>query len=132
MPRDKRLYTTFPDDTLLRPFSKSIRPNGYAYLVAWGSGPTAVVKVGETWAPRRWRGYLARGAFILRIVRTSGSHALRIERDADRALASIALPAFRSKEEASPYLGNRGAGWMECYRVSPLIALREFEEVLDG
>lgn len=132
MPRDKRPYMTFPDDALLHPFTKSIRPDAYVYLVAWGSGPTAVVKVGETWAPRRWRGYLARGATIVQIVRAAGSDALRIEREVDHALAAIALPAFRSKLEAAPYLGSGGAGWMECYRVSPLVALREFEGVLDG
>lgn len=127
MPRD---YVVYANDDDLWPYAKSIRPDGYTYLIAWGSGVDAIVKVGSTCAPRRWRGYLTHGGRVVLIIRSS--HEVQIETELDESLGKFAAPAFESKQQAEPYLGSRGAGWMECYRVQPDIALQVAKEVLSG
>lgn len=121
---------TYTNDDDLWPYAKSIRPEGYTYIVSWGSGPNAIVKVGSTWAPKRWRGYLSRGGSVELIVRSTRD--VRLEAEVHESMRLLAPMAFHCKEQAEPYLGSRGAGWTECYLVSPDVALREMEWVMSS
>lgn len=127
MPRE---YVAYTSDDDLWPYANSIRPDGYTYLISWGMGGDAIVKIGSTSAPRRWRGYLTHGGRVELIIRST--HEVRLETEIDDALRAIAPPAFSSKQQAEPYLGSRGAGWMECYRVRPEVALKVAKEVLSS
>lgn len=115
---DKVEYSLYDNDDSLSPFHRSVFPDGFAYLVSWAQVEgTHVVKVGETWTPRRWRQFVSRGARIELIVRAA--HALHIERQVSLALEAHRPRAFNSKQEASLYLGGNGAGWLECFEANP-------------
>lgn len=128
MPRDSRLYMTiYTDDTELRPYHRSFRPECFAYLVAWRSA--GIVKVGETWSPRRWRHFLSTGAEIMLIARTDGMTALDIERVMYEHFTRTTRLAFASREESEPYL-RRAGGHMECFMADADEALAKMREVI--
>lgn len=125
-------YESFTTDDELWPFARNIYPQGYAYVVSWGEGADAIVKVGETWSARRWRGFLMRGGVIRRIVRSRASFTLDVERNMHVELAQTSPYAFGQKHQAIPFLGSGGAGWTECYNVDPNDAVAILEGVLNG
>lgn len=117
----QRLFTIFLDDDELWPFHRSIHPDDFVYLISWRL-PTGerVVKVGETWRPKRWRVHLSRGARLELAVRSSTPHALALERDLHAALEKRYTRAFASREHASQFLGGDADGWTECYVADPV------------
>lgn len=120
MAKDEHLFTIYENDDNLWPFHSSVYPYGYAYLMSWPlEDGTSIVKVGESWAPRRWRAFISRGASIELIVRAPASNVLAIERELTSHLAAHHQRAFELKADAAPYLGNRGSGWLECFVADP-------------
>jgi hypothetical protein len=133
MPRDARLYMTFPNDGSLRPYQEAL-PRGelYTYLVSWPADwATSIVKVGITSRPTRWRQFVSAGADLNLIVRSPTRFALDLERDSHDLLAIVARPAFKSKEQSVPYLRHHG-GWTECFEAEPVTAMRAMRVVLDA
>jgi hypothetical protein len=86
-----------------------------AYLVGWpGIG---IVKGGYT-SHRRWRDFQIRGAVVLALwIFEHHSAAFAAESIVDRCLARLGQRAFRTAVEAEPFLGHRGGGYLECYRL---------------
>ena len=86
------------------------------YVVGWNDG---IVKVGSTWNGRqRWGTFLARGATMLDLayyLPTGGD--LDAEAWLQSHLEGRFARAFATKAEAAPYLGNGGAGYLECYAI---------------
>jgi hypothetical protein len=126
MPRDARLYV---DDAELSPFSRSFRPECFSYLIAWRHA--GIVKVGETWSPRRWRGFVGTGAEVLLIVRTDTGTALAIEGQMYEHFRNTAEQAFASKQDSLPYVRGAG-GHLECFRADPDETLQKMLEVVHG
>ena len=86
------------------------------YLVGW---PDGIVKVGSTDNGRkRWGPFLRRGAEMLDLANygKDGSE-MHAELWLQAQLRSRFSRAFASKPEAAPYLGSRGAGYLECYSI---------------
>jgi len=46
------------------------------------------------------------------------------------AFGAVAPLAFSTKADAEPYLGHRGAGYLECYQMTTCQALAALQEVL--
>lgn len=85
------------------------------YVVHWEA--ENIVKVGVT-GGRRWQRFVGRGARLVHLFTPQcGVTAPSIERRMELAVSRICKPAFGDKLSADPYLGQRGAGWTECYRV---------------
>lgn len=85
------------------------------YVVGW---PDGIVKVGCTSHGRkRWGSFLARGGRMLDIGYYAGADCVYAEIWLQERLAEHFPPAFASKEDAEPYLGSKGAGYLECYRI---------------
>lgn len=92
---------------------KRVRPQ--MYVVGW---PDGIIKVGCTSHGRqRWGGFLTRGGIMLDIGYYPGADSVYAEVWLQEQLEKTYQPAFRSKEEAKPYLGNSGAGYLECFLV---------------
>ena len=66
---------------------------------------------------QRYRLFLNRGAELLGLFEfgtvTAG---LDFETLVDESAMAICRPGFRTRDSADPYLGGRGAGYLECYR----------------
>lgn len=87
----------------------------YVYVVAWDD---TIVKIGYS-ARKRWRAFTARGAQIVTLVPfDSGIDALRCESAMHKAAMASWKYAFRTREDAKPYLGRDGSGWVECYQAT--------------
>jgi hypothetical protein len=83
------------------------------YVVRW---PDGVVKVGIT-ERQRYKSFMARGASLVALAHGECHLSpLDAEMAGHRFLWERFPMAFRGRGEAEPYLGNRGGGWMECYR----------------
>lgn len=92
---------------------------GVVYVVEWPA--IGVVKVGVT-EHSRWRSWRQFGGYLLHIEPfDSVLDAYDVEGEIHRFLWSNADPGFTSAMEAAPYLGDRGGGWKECYRMQPRI-----------
>ncbi|GAA2577731.1 hypothetical protein [Microbacterium binotii] len=131
MPRDQRLYTTFPNDDALTPFHHSAAPDAYVYVVTWDQDDDGreLVKVGYTHTPARWRRLVQRGGIVRLVVRAPWDVALALESHVHDAL--VLEPAgFLTKEESIDYLGPGGSGWVECYRTSLSGVLSVIEGVI--
>lgn len=87
------------------------------YIVGWPDH--GVVKVGTTSIGRRRYGlFLARGGTMIHNQAfPPGMHSFSSESRIERILAAAGPRAFADKTEAAPLLGNRGAGYLECYRI---------------
>lgn len=85
------------------------------YVVGW---PDGIVKVGYTSAGRkRWGGFLNRGGAMLDIGYYAGVDAVYAEAWLQEQLDAKYVRAFDSKEEAKPYLGSNGCGYLECFLI---------------
>jgi hypothetical protein len=81
------------------------------YVVRWGD----VWKAGFT-TGKRWRSFELRGADVVSVTTyTNGLDALAAENLIESWLSHLGHPAFQSKDDAAPWLGNQGGGWTECY-----------------
>lgn len=85
------------------------------YLVHW---PTArVIKAGIS-KRQRWRAFTSRGAVVISLFEETGwLDALAMEVLLQTGLATVCKPAFRTAKQAEPFLGGRGGGYLECYRL---------------
>jgi hypothetical protein len=88
------------------------------YVVGW---PEGIVKVGNTDHGRqRWGTFLCRGGMMLDLAKYERLvQGLEAEIWLEKQLAQRYDWAFTCKEEAEPYLGNRGGGWTECFKIPP-------------
>lgn len=85
------------------------------YVVGWPSG---IVKVGSTFNGRqRWGAFLSRGGELLDLASFVDDTDAEVR--LQTKLCELYPPAFTSKEQAVPFLGSRGAGYLECYRIPP-------------
>lgn len=93
-----------------------MKAGGYfTYLVAWDEMRVAKAGITEGY---RWRGFVLRGARLVALyqVRTvTEMYDLEMHLDAD--LDYNGVPAFSTAAEAVPFLGGRGGGYKECYRL---------------
>jgi len=84
------------------------------YAVHWAS--INVFKFGYSDC-QRYRLFLNRRADLLGLFEfdtvTAG---LDFETVIDRAADAVCRPGFQTRDDADPYLGCRGAGYLECYR----------------
>lgn len=86
------------------------------YVIGWDAG---IVKVGTTWnGSRRWGQFLSRGGLMLDRATYDDLGQSRIaEAWLRREIGKNYASAFSDKSDAEPYLGSRGAGYLDCYRV---------------
>jgi hypothetical protein len=86
------------------------------YAVFWPD--INVFKIGIT-NRKRWGSFVSRGAKLLATLDNfeNGSQALDFERACHIVSSEVCRPAFTSSAEATPYLGNGGGGYLECFRV---------------
>lgn len=112
MSKKSTLFSRLSDEPLSRPPRHPLQSQ--RYVVGWPN--LGVIKIGSTMNGRaRWGTFLARGAALIDLAcydcSTTAEAYLKslIERDY--------APAFQEKSEAKSILGNRGAGYLECYRV---------------
>jgi hypothetical protein len=100
------------------------------YLVRWAD--EGFVKIGTSCDVKRWRGFVKRGARLLGLATLP-----RIDKGMDSgtaeyllhlALPRVLAPAFGHRSEAVEFLGQRGAGWTECYVDKGSLSLSMFVE----
>jgi len=83
------------------------------YVVHWPQ--IRVVKVGFS-AERRWRSFEIRGADVVGLMEFSDAgEAFDFEYACHMGLQNVCRKAFLSSQDAVPYLGNGGGGYLECY-----------------
>lgn len=87
------------------------------YAVYWPE--INVFKIGTSERRRsRWRGFVNRGAVVLGVVDPSpGISDYTFEDACHLAIQDCCRPAFGTAQQAVPYLGGQGGGWLECFRV---------------
>lgn len=88
------------------------------YVVGW---PEGIVKVGSTWNGRgRWGAFLCRGGTMLDLAYYGPEQSdIDAESWLQWQLRKRYPQAFNEAHEAAPYLGKRGAGYLECYKIPP-------------
>lgn len=88
------------------------------YIVHWPE--IGVVKAGYS-CNQRWRAFALRGATVVDLVPCEDStDAFALEHVVEEALRrECRKRAFTSADDAAPYLGNRGGGWLECWKLPP-------------
>lgn len=91
-------------------------PRPVVYVVAWDQAE--IVKVGYTAGTRRWKMFRRDARLIGIEAFGASSAALRREHELHADLASFCPRAFTGRTEAIPFLGGRGAGWTECFRIT--------------
>lgn len=86
------------------------------YVVGWVDG---VVKIGNTnHGQRRWGTFLARGGQMLDLAEYGELiHGLEAEQWLQAQINKKYRRAFTDRIQAAERLGNRGAGWYECYAI---------------
>ena len=90
------------------------RTISHTYVVGWPDH--GIVKVGSTDRGRqRWGPFLCRGGVMLYLKECDNN--LEEEVRIRGVLDQLYDRAFRCKEEAAPFLGNRGGGYLECYAI---------------
>ena len=121
-------------------YSRSLRrrnPQGaFVYLVAWPH--IGVLKAGfaGNLRERTARYICKRNGRVVRAwwFPTQGA-AIFAEQRADGVLRSAWRPAFSTALDAVPYVGGRGSGWSECYKVPTVDfarAVNAVEVSIDG
>jgi hypothetical protein len=84
------------------------------YAVVWDEPRFIKIGLSSTTYPR-WRAFVRRGGRLVALWSfVRGVDAVQFEADAHRMFSAA---AFASASEAEPYLGSRGAGWVECFRL---------------
>lgn len=97
------------------------------YVVHWPE--IGVVKSGFS-CNQRWRAFQLRGAIVDDLIPFDDARdAFAMESLVDRALHQFCVRRpFKSARDAEPYLGGRGGGWLECWKlpagVTPLQILQ--------
>lgn len=90
------------------------------YIVQWPA--LGVVKIGYS-LHQRWRAFLIRGAEVVDLVEVdSAADGYALETVVLGAFRQRCAPGFTTPDEADPYLGGRGAGWRECFRLPEGVA----------
>lgn len=86
------------------------------YLVGWPDAE--IVKAGSTNTGRpRYGAFLSRGAQMLHLAAFPFGGDLYTERRIHAEMQARSPLAFACKEDAAPYLGAKGGGYLECYHV---------------
>lgn len=102
----------------------------YVYVVTWDDA--RFIKIGSSGA-QRWRSFLIRGARLVWLGKEG-----RMDDDIPGELAyqmaaqRFARYAFDDRAEATPFLGSRGGGWTECYRLDGLTAESFWNRCVDA
>jgi len=88
----------------------------YVYLVHWPE--IRVFKVGFASHHRRWRAFCIRGANLV-AVKSFEDHrsGYAFEDACHLSLTKVCRAAFDAPEDARPYLGGQGGGYVECFKV---------------
>lgn len=116
---DKRAY--FHTDVGTRPAPEAYYSSGrwllpQRYVIGWRDHD--LVKVGTTTLGRRRYGmFLARGGEVLDLRNYKSCGDLDAELSLQSVLDDHWPRAFASRHEAAPFLGNKGSGWTECFRI---------------
>jgi hypothetical protein len=85
------------------------------YAVHWSQ--INVFKIGFSDC-QRWRIFQLRGATLLGLKSfDTVSDGLDFEAVCQDVLSEVCRPVFRTNQAAEPYLGGRGGGYLECFRV---------------
>lgn len=86
------------------------------YAVHWPE--INVFKIGFS-ERQRWKAFVNRGANVIGLLDdfAAGTSGYDFEYACHLVSSEVCRPGFKSAEEAAPYLGGRGGGYMECYRV---------------
>lgn len=101
-----------------------------AYVVGWPS--IGVVKSGSTMTGRpRYGAFLSRGAQMLHLAAYPFGGDLDIESRVHAEMDARWPRAFDRREDAAPYLGAKGGGYLECYMV-PLAEWGHLIELVKG
>jgi hypothetical protein len=101
------------------------------YLVYWPQ--IRVLKVGFASDKSRWRAFCIRGANLLAVKEFDNStEGYAFEDACHMALGTVCRRAFNKSEEAVPYLGGRGGGYVECYSVPGDLMESELMEFIDN
>jgi hypothetical protein len=99
------------------------------YVVVWPS--IRVVKVGYS-GRKRWRSFQNRGAELLALKDFDDcTTAFHFEDACHMGLRATCRYAFQSASEAEPYLGNKGGGYLECFRIPGDLTTGEVLEYID-
>lgn len=91
------------------------------YVVAWE--PAGIVKIGYTDCLRRRQRAFIGAQLILTLEFPDLFTGYDFEVETHHLAFQTWPRAFASKEEALPYIGQGGAGFLECYRANPAEAL---------
>ncbi|GAS95493.1 uncharacterized protein RMCC_2459 [Mycolicibacterium canariasense] len=84
------------------------------YLVHWPE--INVFKIGYT-EFQRYRAFVVRGANILKLFPfPTSTEAFDLETICHDVLWNLCEGGFDTPQEATPYLGNRGGGYVECFK----------------
>lgn len=88
------------------------------YIVYWPE--IGAVKAGFS-SNQRWRAFELRGAVVIDLVPCDDFRdAFALETLVDRAFEQACRKRrFRTADEAIPYLGNSGGGYLECWQLPP-------------
>lgn len=99
------------------------------YFVSWdGHG---IVKAGSTQL-KRWRLFTSRGARLRALYEVHTSTEMyALETCFLASLADSGIPAFDSAADAVPFLGDKGAGYMECYRLTEQCVKHVLESITE-
>lgn len=87
----------------------------YCYLVGWPE--ERIVKAGVTYNKKRWRMFECRGAFLFQLQRFRPIGSTELEVELHDYLRTVGTEPWATKDQAEAYLGPRGGGWTECYRL---------------
>lgn len=96
------------------------------YAVGWDE-PTRMVKFGVS-KLGRWRSF--QGGHVLALVEFDRPLDAYLFERALHIECRRSLPAFISKEEAAPFLGQKGTGYCECYLMSGVEGLMILQSAL--
>lgn len=110
-------------------WQRRVRHKPTVYAVHWPE--INVFKVGFS-EYRRWRAFEARGANVLDLMMFDHfKEAFDFELACHLAMSEVCRSAFKSGQEAACYLGSRGGGYKECYRVPGDLMPNEILKFID-
>lgn len=106
-------------------------PAECTYIVSWRQH--GIVKPGYT-SQHRYRTFTSKGARLLYLFEAPPlmcMNALLLEWDIAEALHMAgAVPAFACRDDSADFMGPRGGGWRECWRIPEDDAVRAVQQML--
>ena len=111
---DRPLGVVVPMNPEMRPrkYRYGTRPSGdHVYVVRW---PDGVTKVGWSWYPSRWRGFISKGASLAALMSSDYYEIRDLESKCMDVLYELGPAAFATRHEAVAHLGSQGGGYLEC------------------